>query len=284
MPPVVRILLAGALFATGGALIKSCEFPSAQRAAVRALIAAVTIFALLPEARQKPSRRIILLIPAYFAATFFFVLANTLTTAASTIFLAATAPLWVFILSPILLRERPQKRDLVVFAGIAMGMTMCFLAPNEILATAINPPLGNALALLGGIGFALLLIGIRRFASADDNIGAPVAAWGSLATGLLALALMPAIDQNLELGSANDWLVITVLGVFQVGVAYVLLVKAMPYVPAVRASLILMIEPALSPLIAYAAHNELPHFYTMTGGVLIVGSVAAGSLHANRSK
>ena len=284
MPPAVRILLAGALFATGGALIKSCDFPSAQRAGVRALIAAIAIFALLPEARRKPSRQVILLIPAYFAATFFFVLANTLTTAASTIFLAATAPLWVFIFSPILLRERTQGRDLIVFAGIALGMSMCFLAPSEVLATASNPPLGNTLALLGGVGFALLLIGMRHYASKGENIGAAVAAWGSLATGVLSLALMPAIDQSLDLGSTSDWFVMIVLGVFQVGLAYALLVRAMPEIPAVRASLILMIEPALSPLIAYAVHDERPHLYTILGGALIVGSVATGSLYTRRSK
>jgi len=106
----LRILVAGALFATAGALIKSCEFPPAQRAAVRALVAAITIFALMPEARVRPTRRVLVLIPAYFMATFLFVLANTMTTAASTIFLAATAPMWVLILGPLLTGERAKTR------------------------------------------------------------------------------------------------------------------------------------------------------------------------------
>ena len=277
MPPAVRILLAGALFATGGALIKSCEFPSAQRAALRALVAAITIFALVPTARRWPSRGVLLVIAAYFIATFCFVLANTLTTAASTIFLAATAPLWVVLLSPLILGERARRRDLIVFVGIAIGMTMCFLSPTEVLATAPDPALGNGLALLGGVGFALLLLGMRRL-SRDRAEGAAVAAWGSLFTCVLSLALMPCLGQTFQLGSANDWLVIITLGIFQVGLAYVLLVRALPHVAAVRASLLLMIEPALNPLIAFAVHGEEPHALTFVGGSLIVGSVAIGSL------
>ena len=278
MPPALRILLAGALFATGGALIKSCEFPPAQRAASRALVAAITIFALMPEARTRPTRRVLTLIPAYFMATFFFVLANTMTTAASTIFLAATAPMWVLILGPMLTNERAQRRDIVVFVGIAIGMSLCFVAPTKATATATNPTLGNGLALLGGIGFALLLLGMRRFARDGHDVSAPVAAWGSLATCAISLALMPAIDQTLVIGSPSDWLVIATMGIFQVGLAYVLLTRAMPHVPAVRASLILMIEPALSPFLAYAVHSEQPHLLTIVGGTVIIGSVAIGSV------
>lgn len=284
MPATVRILIAGALFATGGALIKSCEFPSLQRAAVRALAAAITIFLLMPEARRWPNRRVLALIPAYFVATCCFVVANSLTTAANAIFLQSTAPLWVLLLSPMLLGERARPRDLVVLLGIAAGMTCCFLAPSEVLITAPNPRLGDALALLAGVGFAFLLIGMRRLARETDSgngkhaSSAAVAAWGSLATCPLSLALMPLVDQAPTLGRAEDWLIMSSLGVVQIGIAYVVLVRAMPHVPVVRTSLLLMIEPALSPLIALAVHDERPHALTFVGGALIVGSVAVGSL------
>ena len=60
--------------------------------------------------------------------------------------------------------------------------------------------------------------------------------------------------------------------------AYALLVRAIPFVPAVQASLILMIEPALNPLLAFAVHGERPHPLALGGGVLIVGAVALASL------
>src|SRR5688572_9611829 len=139
VPAALCILLAGALFATGGALIKSCDFPSLQRAGMRAAIAAVAIFALLPEARRWPNGRILRLVPAYFGATCLFVVANTLTTAANAIFLQSTAPLWLTLLGPWLLRERPSRADLVVLACIAVGMSLFLLAPAEAVATAPDP-------------------------------------------------------------------------------------------------------------------------------------------------
>jgi len=278
MSPSARIVLVGVLFATGGALIKVCEVPALQRAAMRALIAAITIFALVPATRRRPDRHILKLIPAYFGTTCAFVVANSLTTAASTIFLSATAPLWVLLLSPWMLGERAKPRDLVVLVGICIGMGLCFYAPDQVFATAPNPALGDLLALVSGIAFALLLIGMRRLANDGREASAAVAAWGSLATCPLALALMPIVGQSLEVGTANDWIATTLLGVFQVGLAYVVLASAVPHVPAVRVSLLLMIEPALNPVIAFAMHGEVPHTYTVLGGVLIIGSVAVGSL------
>src|SRR5712671_4972582 len=94
----LRIVIAGALFSTGGALIKSCAFAPLQKAGVRAAIAALTLFVLLPEARRLPSRRVLLLLPAYFGATALFVVGTSLTTAANAIFLQSTYPPWVTLL------------------------------------------------------------------------------------------------------------------------------------------------------------------------------------------
>jgi len=157
-------------------------------------------------------------------------------------------------------------------------MSLCFVAPDQKFATAPNPGLGDILALVSGISFALLLIGMRRLANDGRQATAAVAAWGSLATCPMALILMPVFGQTLEIGTTTDWLATTLLGVFQVGLAYVLLAGAVPHVPAVRVSLLLMIEPALNPVIAFAMHDEIPHAYTIIGGALILGSVAVGSL------
>lgn len=276
MPAAARVLLAGVLFATGGALIKSCELPSLQRAGLRALIAAIALFVLLPEARRRLDRRALLLLPAFFCASGLIVVANTLTTAASAIFLQSTAPLWVVLLGPLLLGEHTARRELFVLAGIAGGMALCFLAPNIAQPTAPDPTTGDALALVSGVGFAALLVGMRRMTRSGSS--ASVAAWGNLLTCPLSFALMPIVGQTPELGTAQDWLVLVVLGVFQIGLAYALLSRALPHVPAVRASLLLMIEPALNPLIALAVHGERPHWLTFAGGALIVLSVAAGSL------
>lgn len=286
MRPQIRVLLAGSLFATGGALIKSCDFPSLQRAGLRAAIAAVAVFVLLHEARRWPSWRVLLLIPAYFGATCLFVVANTLTTAANAIFLQSTAPMWVALLSPVLLRERPRRSDLATLVCIVAGMALFFIAPATSAATAPEPRLGDLVALASGLSFALLLVGMRWLGRSAGGPGGNEAcaaiAWGNVGTVPLAFALMPVVGQAPIAGAPRDWLVIVTLGLFQVGLAYALLVRAMPLVPAVQASLLLMIEPALNPVIAFAVHGERPHVLALLGGVLIVSAVLAGSVLGRR--
>ncbi len=282
MPPALRVVCAGALFATGGALIKACELPSLQRAGLRALFAAATLFVLLPEARRRPDRRMLLLAPAFFAATGLFVVANTLTTAANAIFLQATAPLWLVLLGPPLLGERARRRDVVVLVGVAAGMALCLSAPGSAQATAPDPRLGDAIALAAGVGYALLLAGMRRLSRREPGANVAAIAWGNAIVCPLSFALMPLVGQTPSAGVATDWLVLAALGVFQVGLAYVLLARAIGDVPAVRVSLLLMIEPALNPVLAWLAHGERPPWQTFAGGALIVGSVASDSLTRRR--
>jgi drug/metabolite transporter (DMT)-like permease len=282
--PPVRLLAAGALFSLGGALIKSCQFPALERSGLRSAIAAVALFLFLPEARRWPSARALLLLPAYFGATCGFVLANSYTTAASAIFLQSTAPLWVTLLGPLLLGEKPRRADLFVLGAIVLGMTLCFLAPSASSASAPDPRLGNVLALVSGLSYGLVLLGFRWLGRHGEGEAAGTIAWGNLLGAPLAFALMPFFGQRFTASDAGSWLAILVLGVFQVALAYAWVVRAMPHVPAVQASLILMIEPALNPLLAFLVHGERPHALVLAGGALIVGAVAAGSFPSSRAR
>lgn len=272
------------LFATGGACIKLCEFPSLQRAGLRAAIAALAIFAMLPSARRAPDRHVWWLALPYFGATCLFVVANTLTTAANAIFLQSAAPLWVALLGPLLLRERADRRELLVLGGILAGMSLFFLAPTDATAIANSPRLGDLLAIVSGVCFALVLLGLRHAGRQDPGKAPAIVAWGNLFTAPLALAAMPLVGQQPIAGDLSDWLTILYLGICQVGLAYVLLVTAMPHVGAVQASLLLMIEPALNPLLAFFVHGERPPALALLGGALIVGSVTAGSIAARRRR
>ncbi|GAB4137843.1 MAG: hypothetical protein Fur0037_03230 [Planctomycetota bacterium] len=280
MPPSILVLAAGVLFSLGGTLVKLCAFPSLERAGLRALIAASTLFLLLPAARRRPSRKVLLLLVPYFCATCLYVIANSLTTAANTIFLQSTAPVWVAALSPVLLRERPRREDIWILAAVGGGMAMIFAAPDRASATAPDPALGDAFALAAGVGYGVLLIGLRGLGRTGGEAGA-VAAYGNLFTGLVALSLLPVFGQQPTAGDATSWLSIAMLGIFQVGLAYALLARAVRDVPALRASLLLMIEPALNPLLAFAVHGEKPPLLALAGGgVIVLGVAAAGIARA----
>ena len=55
-------------------------------------------------------------------------------------------------------------------------------------------------------------------------------------------------------------------------VAALLLSRSLEHVPAVDASLLLLAEPAFSPVWAWLVHHEIPGFWPVLGGAVIVGS------------
>lgn len=266
----IEILLVALLFSTGGAAIKAAQFTSWQVAGLRSGVAAIAVWLLIPAARHLRRGSIAITLGtalAYAATLTLFVLANKLTTAANTIFLQSTAPLYILLLGPLLLREHMVRRDLFFMVAVAGGMALFFVGRQETFATAPDPVRGNILALLSGVTYALMLLGLRWMGTRG---GAPAAA---VALGNL-FALLFALPRALPLGAhgAGDWAVILYLGIFQIGLAYALLSRAIPHVPALETSLLLFLEPALNPLFAWAVHGEYPGRWALTGGVLILGA------------
>src|SRR5207249_7100517 len=80
------------------------------------------------------------------AAGLLFVFANKLTTAANTVFLQATNPLFVVALAPWLLREPVRAADLAFMGVLALGLALLFVGGQRHFATAPDPFLGNVLA------------------------------------------------------------------------------------------------------------------------------------------
>ena len=158
-----RLLLIGAalLFSTGGAAIKAATLTGWQVASFRSGVAAVVLLAVLPEARRGWSWRLVPVGAAYAATLVLFVLATRLTTAANAIFLQSTAPLYLLLLGPWLLREPVRRSDLVYVLAVAGGMALLFLGTEQALATAPDPHRGNLLGVASGLAWALTVTGLR---------------------------------------------------------------------------------------------------------------------------
>ncbi len=272
----LEILAVALLFSTGGAAIKAAAFTSWQVASLRSGVAAVAVLCLVPAARQFRRDRLGLtaLVAACYAATLIlFVLANKLTTAANTIFLQATAPLYILLLGPWLLREAITRRDLVFMGAVGLGMAFFFVGRQTTFATAPDPVKGNLLALCSGVTYAGMLIGLRRMGTTGASPASAVAL-GNLAAFLVAL------PGALPLGhhAPADWGIVLYLGVFQIGLAYAILTRAIPHVPALETALLLFIEPALNPFFAWLVHGEYPGQWALVGGLLIMLATAVKSL------
>jgi drug/metabolite transporter (DMT)-like permease len=271
-----RAALAGGalLFSTGGLAIKLCTLPAWQVACLRSAVAALALGLLAPAAWRGWSLRTLVVALPYAATGVLFTLANRSTTAASAIFLQDTAPLWVMLLGPRLLAERIGRAELGLVAVIAAGSVLLFLGTAAPGATAPDPALGNALAAVAGLAWALTLIGMRWLATGPA--GSREAALAAALAGNLLAALATA-PLALPLGAvgAGDWLIVGWLGVFQIACAYLLITAAMTRVPALEASLLLLLEPVLATLWAWLVLGERAGPLAIAGGALILAATVA---------
>ena len=265
--PRLLLVVCAVLFSTGGAAIKACELSGLQVAGLRSGIAALTIALLVPSTRRGWSLRILPVGIVYAATLIVFVAANKRTTAANAVFLQSTAPLYVLLLGPWLLRERIRKFDLAFIGALAAGTWLLLAERPPEAASAPDPRSGNQLALMGGVLWALTLIGLRRLGASGRGAGGPLQAV-VVGNTIAFVACMPWMFPLH--GTTSDWLVLAYLGVVQIGLAYVLLGNAMPRVPAFEVSVLLMLEPALSPVWAWSLFGERPGLLALLGGALIV--------------
>jgi DME family drug/metabolite transporter len=152
------------LFSTGGVAIKWIAFGAWQVAAIRAAVAALAVWWLVPGPVTMRRTAVVLTGVAQGSSMLLFVIANKLTTAANAIFLQSAAPLYIPILATYVLGERTTKRDIAAMAGIAAGLLMFFVGAEPATATAPDPRLGDIVAVASGVAWACTVVGLRYLA------------------------------------------------------------------------------------------------------------------------
>jgi drug/metabolite transporter (DMT)-like permease len=204
------------------------------------------------------------------------VLATKLTTAANAIFLQSTAPLYILLLSPILLGERFRRDEVPYLLLLAVGLVSCFAGRSAHTTLAADPARGNLLALLAGVAWALTLMALRYV---ERNHPRPGVAMGAVVSGN-ALASIAALPFALPLpqASGTEWATIAYLGVCQIGLAYLFLTRAIGQLSALEVSLLLLVEPVLNPVWTWLLRGEQPSLGALIGGAIIVTATAARTL------
>ena len=267
-----RLYLLGAalLFSTGGAAIKATTLSGWQVAAFRSMLAAAFLWLALTGARRFWSPRSLAVGILYAATLILFVLANKLTTAANTIFLQSTAPIYLLVLGPWLLKEPVRRTDVAFMLVMGVGMVFFFVGVEAPTAIATDPRLGNLLGALAGLTWALTILGLRWLGGASKEREA--AAQAVVAGNLTAAVVCAPLAFPVVSTAALDWALVGYLGVFQIGVAYILMTRGMRGVSALEASLLLLLEPVTSAVWAWLLHGEQPGPWSLAGCALILGA------------
>ncbi len=266
-----RLLLVAAalLFSTGGAAIKAATLTAWQVASFRSAVATAVLLLAIPEARRGWRLRVVPVAAAYAATLVSFVLATRLTTAAEAIFLQSTAPLYLLLLGPWLLREPIRRSDLLYILAVAGGLALFFVGSEHAVATAPDPRRGNLIAAFSGLTYALTLAGFRWLGRRQTaNPGLIAAALGNLLASLATLPLALPVTASLAANAP----VILYLGIFQIGLAYICLTRAIRHVTAFEANTVLLLEPAMNPVWVWLVQGEKPGLWALAGGAVILSA------------
>lgn len=270
----LQVLIAAVLFSTAGVIVKATALSSWQVAGFRSAVAALFLL-LVARMPLRPTWRTVG-VGLIIAVTFItFIVANKLTTAAHAVFLQAAAPVYLVLLGPWLLGERVHARDTPFLAVVIVGLVLLFAGTVTPSTTAPNPVLGNIIGAASGVTWALVLVGVRHISRDQGNEGAMAATfYGNVFAFLLCAPLaLPVVGSR-----PMDWAVIGYLGCFQLALAYVMLTRGIGQLPALEASLLLLLEPALNPLWTFLVHGETPGMLGSIGGALVLLATTARAL------
>jgi drug/metabolite transporter, DME family len=281
----LQAIAAAALFSTGGAGIKVESMTGIQVSCLRSGIAAVVLLMWLRWSGHVNWVRLRSLPVlgtgvAYAACLTLFVLATKLTTAATAIILQSTAPLYILLLAPIIIGERLRPRDIGYLLALAAGVILCVVSRPVASVTAPDPETGRVLAIVCSIAWAFTLLGLR-YVGRDDPGGGLGPATVALGNIFACLAGLPFV-WPLPTAPAAEWATVAYLGVFQIGLAYVCLTSALRRLPALEASLLLLIEPVLNPLWAWLIRGEQPGRWTIVGGAVVLAATAFRAIYDAR--
>ena len=269
----VGLLLAGAVcWSLAGILFKHVEWPGLAAASGRGLIAGMFLLAVSWRSlRFTWSPLQLAAAAAYAACTILFTLANKMTTAANALLLQYTAPVWIALLGAWFLGERATRADWLTIAAVLGGLALFFYEGLQ-----LNNLAGLLVAVASGVGFAVMTLLMRKQKDASPLESIILGNFLGFLIGLPALATAPALP-------VSGWTALALLGVVQLGLAYLFYARAIRHVTALEAVLIPVAEPILNPVWVLLAHGERPGRFALLGGVIVLGAVTLRAITGLRA-
>ncbi len=268
---ILAVFITAILWSSGGLFIKLISLNSMQLSFFRCLIAAIVFALLFRKKILKVNPLALFNSLAYAAVLILFVIATKTTTAANAIFLQSTAPIYVLIFEPILTKTKWKRINIITIAVCFIGMILFFmgdLSPGDIK--------GNIAALLAGIAFATFFLGMKKN---NPQYGESSIFYGNV---IVALFCIPFITDMNSI-SLQDFVMVSFLGVFQIAFAYALFSYGLKRIIAVEASIISMFEPVLNPIWVLIGYGEIPSFYAIIGGLIIITAITTRTIISNSS-
>jgi len=267
---ILFVAISAVLWSSSGLFIKIIDLSPLTIAGIRSAIAAIMIIALINKKLLfNWSYPQVAGAVAYSATVILFVSATKLTTAANAILLQYTVPVFTALLGVWFLKEKVSRFDWGIIAAVLGGMALFFL--DKLTPGGLW---GNIMAIISAVTFALVVMYMRM-----QKKGSPIETilLGNIITAFVCL---PFAIQGPPLGS--DWWPLLFLGIFQLGLPFVLYSAAIKYISALDAVLVQAIEPLLNPIWVFLVIGETPGLWAVFGGFIVLTAITVRNIYSNR--
>ena len=218
------------------------------------------LFMIITHHKPKFNRWVLIGSLSVFFTNLLFAIANKMTTAANSIVLQYTAPIFLIILSMIFLKRRASKLDLCA-CGIVFFGIVCFFVDSLGGGNII----GDAIALTSGLAYSIMFL----FEDMPDGDSFSAIFWGAAMSSIIGF---PAMLNQPPLGTIGLFSLLF-LGVFQMGIAFLFLMTGLKWTPPITASLITAIEPILNPVLVAVFYGETMGWMSVVGAAIVISGV-----------
>jgi drug/metabolite transporter (DMT)-like permease len=167
-----------------------------------------------------------------------------MTSAANAIVLQFTEPIFLILILWVIWKQKPDKKAVMACIFVFTGI-LCFFFDE----LSVSGLVGNILAIVSGILYALVFL-IKKMKNADFESSIVLSQIVSF------FLFMPWYFNETDY-SPKNFIFVMILGLFQLGIAYVFLAKGLEQVSPVSASLTSTIEPILNPIWVAIFYGEL---------------------------
>ncbi|MDR0354696.1 MAG: DMT family transporter [Deltaproteobacteria bacterium] len=265
------LILAPVIWSTSSLLIKSVSWNSWAIAGWRSLVSAFFLWFcfqfVYPRSFSFDWSRANLLV-ALFYSVFgcLFAVSVKLTTAANAILMQYTAPIYIAFLAPIVLKERTPAKDWLFVAVMAGGMSLFFMNDLEV-SGGRNDLLGLLAGMGGGFAWGMVVMLLKKRGA--DGMPLSGLVLGNFITVIYCFPFMISVPSF----ALRDVGQVAALALISLGLGYIFYLLAIKQVTALEAALIPAIEPLLNPTWTFLFLQEVPGFWTIVGGFVVLGTV-----------
>ena len=191
---------------------------------------------------------------------FSYVFAMYNTTVANANFIIQTQTLFLAIFGYLFLKENISKITLVSIILAISGITL--MLGNSLTSGQL---IGNVIAFIMPISFAVLIIIVRKYPSVDM---VPL----QLIAGLVAMIIGYVVAGRVDI-SLHDIFLGFLAGFFQVGFGFIFITIGARTTPSAVVGIIMMSEAIFGPLWAWVFINEQPPLIVLIGGSIVLFAV-----------